>query len=60
MKLQEKFIELRNKKQGLLATNFYNFETLEGVLQAAKSTESTADFTTYQKLNKLSRFTCCI
>ncbi len=38
MKLQEKFIELRNKKQGLLATNFYNFETLEGVLQAAKST----------------------
>ncbi|MCF6297647.1 MAG: class II fructose-bisphosphate aldolase [Flavobacteriaceae bacterium] len=37
MKLQNKFIELRNKRQGLLATNFYNFETLEGVLLAAKS-----------------------
>lgn len=38
MKLQDKFIELRNKRQGILATNFYNFETLEGVLCAAKST----------------------
>ena len=37
MKLQDKFIELRNKHQGLLATNFYNFETLDGVLRAAKS-----------------------
>lgn len=36
MKLQDKFIELRSKKQGLLATNFYNFETLEGVMLAAK------------------------
>jgi len=39
MKLQDKFIELRNKRQGILATNFYNFETLEGVLCAAKSTD---------------------
>ena len=38
MKLQDKFIELRNKHWGILATNFYNFETLEGVLCAAKST----------------------
>lgn len=38
MKLQDKFIELRNKRQGILATNFYNFETLEGVLCAAKWT----------------------
>ncbi|VAW27952.1 Fructose-bisphosphate aldolase class II [hydrothermal vent metagenome] len=37
MKLQEKFIELRNNGKALLATNFYNFETLEGVLQAAKA-----------------------
>lgn len=37
MKLQDKFIELRSRKQGLLASNFYNFETLEGVLLAAKS-----------------------
>ncbi len=36
MKLQDKFIELRSKRQGILATNFYNFETLEGVLCAAK------------------------
>ena len=39
MKLQEKFIELRNQKRGILATNFYNYETLEGVLLAAKETD---------------------
>lgn len=37
MRLQEKFLELRSKHQGILATNFYNFETLKGVLMAAKS-----------------------
>lgn len=37
MKLQEKFIELRRNKQALLATNYYNFETLKGVLVAAKN-----------------------
>ena len=36
MKLQEKFSELRKNQQALLATNFYNFETLKGVLVAAK------------------------
>lgn len=35
MKLQEKYKELRNKPQALLATNFYNFETLNGILKAA-------------------------
>lgn len=35
MKLQEKFIELRKSHKALLATNFYNFETLEGILSAA-------------------------
>jgi fructose-bisphosphate aldolase class II/tagatose 1,6-diphosphate aldolase GatY/KbaY len=35
MKLQEKYQELENKKSALLATNFYNFETLQGVLQTA-------------------------
>ncbi len=37
MKLQYKFKELRQQKKALLATNFYNFETLKGVLLAAKS-----------------------
>lgn len=37
MRLQEKFLELRSKRQGILATNFYNFETLQGTLMAAKS-----------------------
>jgi fructose-bisphosphate aldolase class II/tagatose 1,6-diphosphate aldolase GatY/KbaY len=37
MKLQEKFSELRKNQQALLATNFYNFETLKGVLVAAKN-----------------------
>lgn len=35
MKLQDKFRELSNQKKGLLATNFYNYETLSGILNAA-------------------------
>lgn len=35
--LQEKFKELQAQKKALLATNFYNFETLKGVLEAASS-----------------------
>jgi len=35
MRLQEKYKELRDTPKALLATNFYNFETLQGVLQAA-------------------------
>ena len=35
--LQEKFKELQQQEKALLATNFYNFETLKGVLQAAHS-----------------------
>jgi fructose-bisphosphate aldolase class II/tagatose 1,6-diphosphate aldolase GatY/KbaY len=37
MKLQEKLKELQQLKEALLATNFYNFETLKGVLLAAQS-----------------------
>lgn len=40
MTLQEKFKELDKKRSALLATNFYNFETLSGVLQAAVATKS--------------------
>lgn len=35
MKLQEKLMQLSSQGIGILATNFYNFETLSGVLQAA-------------------------
>ncbi|HXL54887.1 MAG TPA: class II fructose-bisphosphate aldolase [Chitinophagaceae bacterium] len=37
MTLQEKLKELQQQGQALLATNFYNFETLKGILQAARS-----------------------
>ncbi|MBK8088838.1 MAG: class II fructose-bisphosphate aldolase [Chitinophagaceae bacterium] len=37
LSLQEKFKELQKSRQALLATNFYNFETLKGVLQAAQA-----------------------
>ncbi|RYZ24082.1 MAG: class II fructose-bisphosphate aldolase, partial [Chitinophagaceae bacterium] len=40
MTLQDKLQELRHKKQALLATNFYNFETLKGILQAASFTNN--------------------
>jgi ketose-bisphosphate aldolase len=36
MTLHEKLREFSKKGKALLATNFYNFETLSGVLQAAK------------------------
>jgi fructose-bisphosphate aldolase class II/tagatose 1,6-diphosphate aldolase GatY/KbaY len=35
MKLKEKLQQFTKQKRGLLATNFYNLETLHGVLQAA-------------------------
>lgn len=37
MLLQDKLSELSRERKALLATNFYNFETLSGVLQAAAS-----------------------
>jgi ketose-bisphosphate aldolase len=40
MRLQDKYKELRNSPTALLATNFYNFETLEGVLNAAVRSDS--------------------
>lgn len=36
MPLQQKLKEFQQSKEALLATNFYNFETLKGVLQAAR------------------------
>jgi tagatose 1,6-diphosphate aldolase GatY/KbaY len=36
MKLQEKLKEVQKEQKALLATNFYNFETLKGILSAAK------------------------
>ncbi|RRB18379.1 class II fructose-bisphosphate aldolase [Larkinella knui] len=38
MTLKEKMRQLTSEKKGLLATNFYNMETLHGVLTAAKET----------------------
>ncbi|HXA02868.1 MAG TPA: class II fructose-bisphosphate aldolase [Cytophagaceae bacterium] len=40
MKLQDKFKKVREAKSAILATNFYNYETLKGVLTAAKITGS--------------------
>lgn len=37
MNLQKKFKELEESGSALLATNFYNFETITGVLQAASA-----------------------
>lgn len=39
MKLTEKLQLLTTQKRGLLATNFYNLETLHGVLKAASATK---------------------
>lgn len=37
MKLQDKLLKLRTEKKAILAANFYNFETLSGILQAASN-----------------------
>lgn len=38
MKLKQKLLELRAARKAILAANFYNFETLKGILLAAKET----------------------
>ncbi|HTE25081.1 class II fructose-bisphosphate aldolase [Flavitalea sp.] len=40
MKIKEKLHQLTAQKSGLLATNYYNLETLHGVLKAASITNS--------------------
>jgi ketose-bisphosphate aldolase len=35
MKLQDKLFQLKTERKAILAANFYNFETLSGILQAA-------------------------
>lgn len=37
MKLQDKLLQLKAGRKAILAANFYNFETLSGVLQAASN-----------------------
>ncbi|MBD8490348.1 class II fructose-bisphosphate aldolase [Echinicola sp. CAU 1574] len=37
MKIKDKLREFTSQKRGLLATNFYNLETLQGVLKAASA-----------------------
>ena len=39
MNLRDKLQEMREQKRALLATNFYNFETLKGLMQAARETQ---------------------
>ncbi|WP_138431334.1 class II fructose-bisphosphate aldolase [Fodinibius saliphilus] len=64
MTLQDKFSELDNQNKALLAVNFYNFETLSGVLRAAaaqdtaiilQSTKSTIDYLGLEVTAKLAR-----
>jgi fructose-bisphosphate aldolase class II/tagatose 1,6-diphosphate aldolase GatY/KbaY len=40
MKLQDKLLLLKKENRAILAANFYNFETLSGVLKAAAKTNS--------------------
>jgi len=39
VKLKEKLYQLKNDKKAILAANFYNFETLSGILQASAKVE---------------------
>jgi len=64
MTLQEKFKEMQEKSSSLLATNFYNYETLKGILQAASQlnqpiilqlTQSSIDYMTLPVAVKMAR-----
>jgi len=37
MRLQDKLLQLKSERKAILAANFYNFETLSGILQAASN-----------------------
>jgi ketose-bisphosphate aldolase len=37
MRLQDKLLELKKEKKAILAANFYNFETLSGIVKAASA-----------------------
>jgi fructose-bisphosphate aldolase class II/tagatose 1,6-diphosphate aldolase GatY/KbaY len=39
MRLQDKLLQLKSARKAILAANFYNFETLSGILQAASQLE---------------------
>ena len=64
MTLQEKFKEMQERSSSLLATNFYNYETLKGILQAASQlnqpiilqlTQSSIDYMTLPVAVKMAR-----
>jgi len=40
MKLQDKLVELHQHKKAILAANFYNLETLQGIIRAARFEKS--------------------
>jgi ketose-bisphosphate aldolase len=39
MRIQEKLVQLKKDKKAILATNFYNLETLKGILHASKEAD---------------------
>ncbi|WP_317046557.1 class II fructose-bisphosphate aldolase [Adhaeribacter arboris] len=64
MTLQERLQRMQAKKASLLATNFYNYETLKGILEAASSmqqpiilqlTKSSIDYMTLPVAVKMAR-----
>jgi len=64
MKLQEKLKEVQASGKALLATNFYNFETLRGVLEAAaelqfpvilQATKSSIDYLGLSMVTQMAR-----
>ena len=40
MKVQEKLKQFQLERKAILATNFYNYETLKGILEAASRVQA--------------------
>ena len=40
MKVQEKLKQFQLERKAILATNFYNYETLKGILEAASQVQA--------------------
>ena len=60
MTLKDKLKECGIKKRALLATNFYNLETLQGVLKAAQRKDRATHTSTDKKFNRIhGSSNCC-
>lgn len=53
MKVQEKLKQFQLERKAILATNFYNYETLKGILEAASQVQAPVMLQLTEELDRL-------